>query len=142
VTAVPQVPGRPAWARDEPVAVQRLIVEHALSKQQLRELREFAAAEGGPGVMRMIAYSSARALRERGFGDISGKRGAPGKMARAHPRAEFALNDAGQRMARRVSADYCGTCTGRIFGDNHVCASPEREPDVSYRNEYGGRWPR
>lgn len=106
MTATPEVPGRPAWARDEPVAIQRLIVEHALSKQQLRELREFAAAEGGPGTPRSIAHSSARALRDRGFGDI-GTKLSSGPMMRAHPRAEFALNDAGIELAKRVARPLC-----------------------------------
>jgi hypothetical protein len=86
------VPGRPLWSASEPVEVQKLIVTHKLTAIQLSTLREFAAAPERPLI---IQHSTARALRSRGFGEITGKQ-TNRQMDRDHPKAEFVLNGPGR----------------------------------------------
>lgn len=93
------VPGRPAWSRDEPLEVQAVIVKHKLTQPLLRVLRDFALGDLTHG--RIIAHSSARALRERGFGDISSK--LTGAASRQYPRAEFFLSETGKAIVRAVA---------------------------------------
>jgi hypothetical protein len=95
------VRGRPAWAIDEPIEVQQLIVEHGLTSLQLRALRELAAE---PGKARFISHSVARALRGRGLGDIGAKQLAK-TLTRGHPLAQFQLNEKGQALALAVKAE-------------------------------------
>jgi hypothetical protein len=101
MTAV-HVPGRPHWVRDEPLEVQRLVVEHRLNQSQLRALREFT---DGPERPRGLPHSTARALRSRGLGDISSKQ-LNHRTLRGHPRAEFVLNEKGRAVvAALLEAD-------------------------------------
>lgn len=94
-----EVRGRPAWSRDEPVAVQRVIVEYGLTQLGLRALREFAA---DPGTPRRLSHSIARHLRDKGFGEITAKQLTSG-LTRAHPKADFALNVTGLAVLARVA---------------------------------------
>lgn len=116
------VQGRPLWSAREPLEVQRLVVEHRLTATQLQTLREFAEAPTAP---RTISHSTARALRSRGFGEITGKQ-TNRQMDRDHPKAEFRLGETGRALVGRLTA-----------------SAPEREANVSYRNEHGARrWDR
>lgn len=95
-----EVQGRPFWARDEPVAVQRLIVAQKFTQLGLKSLREFAADPGAP---RRLPHSVARHLADRGLGEITGKQ-RTGSLTRAHPKADFQLNRTGLDMLARVIA--------------------------------------
>lgn len=98
MSAPNEVKGRPAWARDEPIAIQRVIVEHRLTQLGLKALREFAAE---PGTPRRLSHSIARHLRDKGFGEITAKQLTSG-LTRAHPKADFALNVTGLEVLARV----------------------------------------
>lgn len=95
MTARNEVHGRPAWCRDETLALQRLVVEHRFTQQQLRVLREFDGTEPDQG--RSLAYSTAKALRDRGFGHIEGK-AQKGALSSEHPKAFFVLNQVGREI--------------------------------------------
>lgn len=116
MTARNEVFGRPAWACREPVEVQRLVVEHSLTKLQLRTLRDFAA--GDVAAPRQVPHAVARALRDRGLGDITTKV-ASGTLQRSHPKAEFLLSAAGQELATAVT--LAGLAPTRV-------TSPGRHP--------------
>lgn len=115
------VQGRPLWSANEPIEVQRLVVEHKLTAIQLQALREFATAPEAP---RIISHSTARALRSRNLGEITGKQ-TNRQMDRDHPKAEFVLNAPGRILALALR-----------YNPEHEAP---RVPDVSYRNEHGAR---
>lgn len=98
MTRPPEVAGRPAWARDEPITIQRVIVEYRLTQSGLRALREFAT---DPGRSRWLPHSVARSLRDRGFGEITAKQSA-GRLTPAHPKADFVLSVTGLEVLARV----------------------------------------
>lgn len=98
MSAPNEVKGRPSWARDEPIAVQRVIVEHRLTQPGLRALREFAA---DPGKSRRLPHSVARSLRDKGLGEITAKQ-LTSRLTRHHPKADFALNVTGLEVLARV----------------------------------------
>ncbi len=95
MTGAIEVPGRPYWAREEPAAVQRIVVEYRFTRDQLEALRGFAPGE----TKRAMAGSVARALRARKLGEISGKRASGEGLTLQHPQAEFVLNDRGRELA-------------------------------------------
>ncbi len=95
-----EVKGRPAWCRDESVAVQRLIVEHRLTQLQFKALRDFAGQEAG--TRRRLQHSTAQALRSRGFGEITGKQ-LNRTISREHPKAEFEINEAGTAFVHAIT---------------------------------------
>jgi hypothetical protein len=93
------VPGRPFWARDETVGVQRLVVAHKLNATQLKALREFI---GSPDAPRILMHSTARALRSRGLGEITSKQ-MNSRTTRDHPRAQFLLTDHGRELVAALA---------------------------------------
>lgn len=121
MTDIAEVPGRPYWARDEPAELQILIVTHRLTGLQLRALRELGAE---PGTARFVSHSVARALRERGLGEIISKQLAK-TLTRGHPQAQFLLNETGRELVNAIA---------RLAGQ-----APPREPTVSVRNGHLAR---
>lgn len=105
MTKACEVKGRPPWSRDEPLEVQRFVVEHRLTSTQLRALRQYA---DDPGAAHRLSYSTARALMTRGWGEIAGSKIAP-PLSRDHPRAKFVLNDAGKAALIRATRVEEGT---------------------------------
>ncbi len=118
MTGAIEVKGRPYWARDEPAAVQRIVVDYRFTRDQLEALRGFA-----PGVtVRSLHGSIARALRQRKLGDLTGRRVAAGQgLTRTRPPAEFELNETGRALVEQLRAtagdaggDVAQTSTPRL----------------------------
>lgn len=94
------VKGRPSWARNEPLYVQRLILRHRLTAPQLAALREYVAQKT---IRREISHSTAVALRARGFGEIVAT-ALRNRSLREHPKAEFELNPVGVALLEALTA--------------------------------------
>lgn len=124
MTRTPEIAGRPSWARDEPLEVQRLIVEHRLTQKTVRTLREFTGDGADVTASRRMPHPVARALRERQLGNLSSTY-TPGALMRGHPDASFELNAAGRSLANALAVTSAG---------DH-----QREASASYRNEHGAR---
>lgn len=127
MTGVVPLPKIPAWARQYPEGVQRVVVAHQLTGTQLRALMEFRE---DPGAELVLSHSTARALRSRDLGDLTGKfRSGTGSMDRNHPRSGFRLNEKGQAVAVALA--------------DATSAETHHEAEASYRNTYGAlRWDR
>lgn len=130
MTGVAPLSKIPAWARQYPEGVQRVVIAHQLTGIQLRALMEFRE---DPGAELVLSHSTARALRSRDLGDLTGKfRSGTGSMDRNHPRSGFRLNEKGQAVAVAL-ADATSAET----------LVPPTRDDVSYSNGYGAlRWDR
>lgn len=100
MTKANEVQGRPFWTRDESVEIQRLVVEHRLTRTQLKTLREYT-----PETLlqpRRLEHSTARALCNRGWGDITAKQ-MNRQLSRAHPKAQFVLNETGRAIVTALT---------------------------------------
>lgn len=103
IVVTTQIAGRPKWAENEPVNVQRLVLQHKLTAPQFRELRKFADNSAGIDQPRKISASLARALVNRNLGDIVNHgRELAGKMSRYHPEVYLRLNENGMKLAVRL----------------------------------------